>query len=265
MIGRGEAFAGAGRIRAIVADIDGCFARGGRYPLDLGMLAKVRAWSEAAASDPSVPALCFCTARPLPYAIAMHQAAWTRLPSIVENGAIVWDPESRRRWLHPACPPDWESRMRRLLDRAAAFVAQNADDLFLEEGKSAQATFAPTRYLPGAIREVEPRIRAFAEADPEELQIDATHSVVSLMPPGVDKGAGIAFWSTLAGVPLDAVAAIGDAASDWSFMGRAAVAIAPAQSDEGLLAQRVWRTESGPGDVIVEAFEAVIAHNRGAG
>lgn len=247
-------------IHLVVTDIDGCLTRGGRFPLDLALCQRLREWGEQSARDASVPALVFCTARPLPYVLALNQAIPTRLPSLVENGAVLWDPVSRRHALNPAAPADAIDHARVLHAEAERLFAHD-DDVAIEEGKMAQVTLVPRR--PGGVSIIEERARAFAARFGERLVVDRTHAVINLLPPGVNKGTGLLWLARETGIDPAQMAGIGDAASDWDFLQHCGLAAAPNDADAELLAKpAVWRCKGGPGDVVAEVMQAAIARNR---
>ncbi|MBI5154939.1 HAD hydrolase family protein [Candidatus Poribacteria bacterium] len=247
-------------IRLIVADIDGCFTQGGRFSIDLELCARVRAWNEASSSDPAVPALVFCTGRPLPYVLCMHQLTGSRLPSLAECGAVLWCPVTRRHHLHPSYTLEDQRHYAELRLHAEAELLGRDDRVVVEAGKFSQLTVYPLPPL--TMPELVERVREFAARWHEHFTVDYTHAVINFLPHGINKGTGLEWLAGFCGVPADQMAGIGDSESDWDFMGRCRLSAAPVNGRPELREKVDWALESGPGACIAEVYERVIEWNR---
>lgn len=247
-------------IDLIVADIDGCFTAGGKSFYNLDVCAKVRAWNEAAEWDASVPRIVFCTARPLPYVQCIHQVTGSKLPSVAECGALMWDPRTLRTHVNPAYTEADRRRFQELTAQAQETLVSHARGIIREEGKVCQLTLYPRR--PMTIEELARRSVEFAKPWKKTIRVDATHSVVNFLPKCIDKGVGLKWLASFLGIPLSHVAGLGDADSDWDFLQYCGVSASPMNGRDLVRSRVDWRLESGPAECIVEFFERVIAHNR---
>ena len=135
------------KIRLIVADIDGCFTAGGRSHLDLEMLRHVAEWNSLSRNDDTVPALVFCTGRPLPYIQALSQAVGAYLPSIAEFGAVLWCPETQVHAIHPAYSQEDRRLYQQILAEAEEEFADLNVGVLIEAGKVCQLTLYPRKPL----------------------------------------------------------------------------------------------------------------------
>lgn len=248
-------------IKLIVADIDGCFTHGGRAPLDLDLLAEVRRWNEESRTDATVPALVFCTGRPLPYVQAMHQAAGIHhLPSLAECGAVMWCPRTRRHLEHPAFGPVERRHFHELSAHAEEELLGGDGLISIEAGKFCQLTLFPIPPL--TMSEMLARVEVFAARWSERFVVDRTLAVVNFLPPAINKGTGLEWLASREGIALSEMIGVGDSASDWDFMGRCGISAAPANAVPELKAKSTWVLESGPVDCIREVHARAVQLNK---
>lgn len=251
------------RIRLIVADIDGCFTAGGSDPIDLGLCARLRAWNERSKSDPLVPAFCFCTGRPLPYVHAINQFVGLHMPSLAEFGCVLWEPADQRHHIDPSFGPGERGLYYQLLAEIERDLLAVDDRILLEGGKFCQVTLYPRR--PATMEWLAERTASFVARWAYHYTMDYTHSVMSFLPRGIDKGTGLKWLAETTGIPTLAMAGIGDADSDWEFLQHCGIAATPSNG-RPLVRERVhWVLDGGPRDCIAELYERVLAHNQALG
>jgi len=247
-------------IRHIIADVDGCFTAGGRDRIDLDICNKVRAWNDASRNDPAIPSFSFCTGRPLPYVHALTQFIGCHVPSLAEFGAVLWDPEHQQHRIHPLFTAERRRLYYELLEAAENELLAHNGDILLEGGKFCQVTLYPR--LPRTMDDIRESTRAFVDRWLEHYIVDYTHSVMSFLPQGIDKGTGLKWMSELCGISTEEMAGIGDADSDWEFLSLCGIAATPANGQPSILERAHWTLESGPRECIAELYERVIAHNK---
>lgn len=248
------------RIRAIVADIDGCFTAGGRFPLDLDLLAFVRDMNAHAAEDPDIPALGFCTGRPLPYVLALVQGSGASFPSLAENGANLWDPVRRTHEVHPAFGRAQREHFYELVQHIESELLTTDPRIALEAGKICQATVYPLTSL--TMGEMLAIVEPFADRWRERFILDRTRAVVNFLPPGINKGTGLEWAAMREGIELAAIAGIGDSDSDWDFLSRCGVSAAPSNASPWLRDRCTWALEGGPVACIREMYDRVLHANK---
>lgn len=247
-------------IRLIVADIDGCFTAGGRDPIDLDLCARIRQWNARSHDDPAIPAFCFCTGRPLPYVHAINQFVGLHMPSLAEFGCVLWEPRDQCHLIHPMFGPGERALYYQLLAEIEADLLSTDERILLEGGKFCQVTLYPRR--PATMDWLAEHTASFVARWAYHYTMDYTHSVMSFLPRGIDKGTGLDWLSSVTGIPVSAMAGIGDADSDWEFLGRCGIAATPSNGRPGIKARAHWVLDGGPRDCIGELYERVIAHNK---
>jgi len=247
-------------IELVAADIDGCFSLGGRLPIDLHLCGRARAWNERSAVDALTPPLVFCTARPLSYVQCLHQATGARLPSIAECGAVMWDPRDYLWKVHPDYTEEHRRHFREAYDQAWAELHSPDEGLCVEPDKFCQLTVYPVR--PMTMEGLLERIAPFAARWDGRLVLDATHSVINFLPPGINKGSGLLWLARETGIDPSRIVGIGDAVSDWDFMAECGTSAAPSNARPELLERCDWRLEGGPVDCIDEVYARIAAINR---
>ncbi len=247
-------------IELIVADIDNTFTGGGRSFLDLNVCARVAELNRASESDPSIPALVFCTGRPLSYVQCLQQACGSLMPSIAEFGAVLWCPKSQTHAVHPHYTKEMRQHYLELLEHAEREFHTTPCAVLIEAGKFCQMTLMPRH--PATVEDLVNRAEEFARHWEQKFVVDRTPAVLNFMPPEINKGSGIEWLAEYTGVPLDRIAGIGDSDCDWRFLEKCAVSGAPSTARQLVRESCNWALESGPGDCVVEFYERVIERNR---
>lgn len=246
-------------IRLIVADVDGCVSAGSRYPLDLELCQKAREFNERSKTDPLVPALSFCTARPLPYVECLHQAMGSHMPSLAECGVVMWRPDMRRHVLHPEYTAAHLRHFEELRNQARKEFPENDTGICIEEGKFCQLTLYPRP--PMTMEEMLGPVQQFARRHHETFSVEYTHHVVNFLPPGIDKGSGLLWLCEQTGLSPGRILGVGDAAADWEFMQHCALTAAPKNAVPLIRERATWNLDTGPARCILDAYERVLQHN----
>lgn len=248
-------------IRVIVSDLDGCLTSGD-WKVEGGLVTALQDYATRADSDPSVPRLTFNTGRPLPYAECLARITHVTLPVLCESGVLMYDPADRTAHWHPdytEADADLFAEVARLARKEPGFGSR----FFQEPGKMGEFTMLPRRGARAEdLLEVAERIAARLN---RPVRIDATHAVVTLSPVQLDKGAGLAWFEAFTGIPGAEMASVGDSMVDWTFMSRTSVSWVPVQGDPRLRALASVASKAPPGEVLMEAFESIIAANRRLG
>lgn len=249
-------------IRLIAADIDGCFTAGGRSHVDLEMAARVAEWNRLSVTEATVPALVFCTGRPLPYIQALSQVIAAQWPSISEFGAVLWCPRKQTHAIHPDYSDEDRARYSALVAHAEEYFDGGGRPVLIEAGKVCQLTLYPRH--PATVREVVDEAEEFVARWREHFVIEQTPAVLNFMPRAVNKGTALEWLSRHTEIPLSEMAGIGDSDNDWDFLQHCGISSAPRNAQEGVRERSTWKLDSGPGECIVELYERVIAYNETA-
>lgn len=217
---------GPSTIRLVLVDIDGVLTPGEGANAEPGLLSRVASWNDAAAVDPKVPGISLCSGRQAPYVELMAQLTHAFLPCLFEHGAGMLQPRGFRFRFSPLLgPAPW---------RAVAAVREALGELlesgraFVQPGKEATLTLYPVGSTTVA-ELAEAAERAVAQAG-SRFNVTPNIRGVELRPPGIDKGTGTRWLADELGVALAAVAGVGDADDDLTFLRLVGYPAAPANA-----------------------------------
>lgn len=227
-------------VRLIILDIEGVVtdAGGSQFPWPLREMAEARRLLEEA----PVPCV-LCSGRQVPYGEAVAQAlnlfrplsheartaAWERSapellgwPSVLENGAYLYDAVQKRPIPHPALTPERIQRLHTLrAERIDPLVARTGANL--DVGKDFCISINPPPAGPGT-RERQPTVafRAVVEdvlADAlDEVEIKHSASAIDITPGGVSKASGVRVAMEWTGLSPDEVLGVGDTIADQEWL-----------------------------------------------
>ncbi|MEZ5566060.1 MAG: HAD-IIB family hydrolase [Gammaproteobacteria bacterium] len=159
---------------------------------------------------------------------------------VAENGALVYEPQSRETTLL-AGPPS---------EQFIARLREHGVDP-LEVGKVIVATHVPHEaQVMAAIRELG-----------LELQVIYNRQAVMVLPPGINKAAGLKLALRKLGMSPHEVVAIGDAENDHSFLLLAECAVAVANAVDSIKAIANFTTQGAVGNGVVEVIDHLLAND----
>lgn len=246
-------------IRLFVTDLDGCLSHPFQPPAWEALLALMRLHAERPA-DPSIPPLSICTGRPLSYAEAVAQWLAVTTPILFESGSGMYDPVANRVTWAPGIDARTEAALERLRRRIHGELVGRFPGTVAEFGKQKDVgvTNPDARVIASLLAAVTEIVREDGDA---EVEIHHTAVSVNVIPRAANKGAGLAWLAEHLDLPLAAMAYVGDSGGDISALRRAGMAFAPANAvDEVKALATVTGGEATAG--VLEAYQAVIAHNR---
>jgi HAD superfamily hydrolase (TIGR01484 family) len=221
-------------IKLLITDVDGCLIQGEKAPYDLDALAAIRELNQAAAHDPTIPAVTICSGRPYPYVEAMLKLVDGHLPAVFEHGCGLYYPARELRHecaYHPQAlrSPDQRSQLEALVARIEQETGAGR-----QCAKGALVTFfPPPDHSPAAFATYVADTIAQAGLP---LEVGHTMTSVDVAPLGIDKLVGVEWLlQELRGegweIAMDQVAAVGDSPSDLCVLQPAGLSAAPANAD----------------------------------
>jgi hydroxymethylpyrimidine pyrophosphatase-like HAD family hydrolase len=244
-------------IHLVLADVDGCLTAGEGRPIDLSVLAEVAERNERSLADETVPAISLCTGRPAPYVEVLVQEIGAWRPSLFENGAGMVEMEPYRFLAHPSLDAGVAQAFRAAMDEVeAALVARGRATW--QPGKAHTATLYPTD---GDVHALWLAVRGLLGG---RIYLDEGVECINLMPPGIDKGAGVAWLAERIGLRPDEMAGVGDADSDLVFLERVGLAAAPANATPGVRGRARYVSPARYGEGLLDIIDRVVADNRRA-
>jgi hydroxymethylpyrimidine pyrophosphatase-like HAD family hydrolase len=214
-------------IRLLVADVDGVLWSGEAAPFDFAVLQRLAEVNDRARYEPQYPAVTLCTGRPAPYVEVLLQAIHGFYPAIYEHGAGLYMPEPYGFKAHPALTPAMQAQLMEL--RAALHAALVTTDLaYFQPGKSASLSlFARAGVTMHAVARTAARL---ARQWGDTFLVEAGATCVNVMVRGLDKAEGVRWLARETGIPLHAMAGVGDATGDMPFMQLVGWSAAPANA-----------------------------------
>jgi hypothetical protein len=214
-------------IRLMVADVDGVLSPGEAAPFDVAVLQRLAEVNDRARHDPQYLAVTLCTGRPAPYVEVLMQAIHGFYPAIYEHGAGLYIPEPYGFKAHPALTPVVQTQLMEL--HAMLHDALIATNLaYFQPGKAASLSLFAR---PGVTRhEVARTADRLARQWGDAFLVEAGATCVNVMVRGLDKAEGVRWLSRETGIPLHAMAGVGDATGDMPFMQLVGWSAAPANA-----------------------------------
>jgi hydroxymethylpyrimidine pyrophosphatase-like HAD family hydrolase len=241
--------------RLVLADVDGCLTAGEGRPIDLEVLAEVARINARSRSDPMVPAISLCTGRPAPYLELLVQAIAAYRPSIFENGCglLFMEPYSFRG--HPQLSVGVMAAFKIGLDTLDRDFVQ-AGRATWQPGKTYSATLYPTD---GDVHALWLAVRALLD---ERFYVDEGILCINIMPAGIDKGVGVEWLCSEAGLTLDEVAGVGDADADLAFLDKVGFSAGPANATAWVRQAVDYVSPEPEGRGLLDIVDRITAANR---
>ncbi len=214
-------------IQLIVLDIDGVVTSGEAQPLDLELLATLRAMNQAAGADPNQPTVTFCTGRPAPYLEVMLQAIDGQLPGVYENGAGIYDPPKYQFIPLPRIEQSVNGFAEVTLRLQETLVHDKI--VYFQPGKQHSLTLFAVD--PERVPELKDLTAAALGPLSDRVDLVYSTSCLNVLPRGVDKGKGIQFLAEQIKIPPANMLGVGDSDVDLPFLRLVGHSAAPANAN----------------------------------
>jgi hydroxymethylpyrimidine pyrophosphatase-like HAD family hydrolase len=217
--------------RLIVCDIEGCITPPRRGTIELSELAPLAAYCRATQSDQSLPPLVFCTGRQIPYAECVAQmlgAFFPDFPSVVENGAFLYDIAGNKVLRHPALSDESMAQLDEVRRAAQSLLTRHG--AAREFGKELCLSLNPPGEM--AIEAFYQIVCEALSAWSESITITHSQSAVDITPRGIDKAAGVLFLSEQTGIAPEEMLGIGDTQGDLPMLRLVGQPCGPANASE---------------------------------
>ena len=216
-------------ITLFVSDIDGCLADA-YQPYDLPAFARLgRLVAEAGrpGSNPARPAFSLCSGRAYGYVEAVSQLLGIQTPMLFESGGGIFDPVAVRVTWHPNFTDDVESEVEDVRNWLKRDVVPKSS-LMYDYGKRTQAGIIGAS--PDEVLMLAPIVRAYVAEHHPSLNVVQTSVSIDVVASGVTKLDGLQWLSEQLGIPLAAMAYIGDTHGDIPALEAVGASYAPANA-----------------------------------
>ncbi len=219
--------------KIFVSDLDGCITAGKARSLDHASISKIFEYNKRAYEDSGLPPLTLITGRPQPYVEAILYMIGGFMPSVCENGAVVYLPKEDVIKINPEINEG-------VLDVIAEIKEEIMGKLVLENvakmepGKEICISLNPTGTTPEngyqKIEELYKNVVEILKGKENYVNITYSKSAVDITPRGIDKYSGLKMLSSMIDVPISQMVGIGDSKGDLSFLENVGYAACPSNA-----------------------------------
>ncbi len=203
--------------RHIICDVDGCLVPPRGHQWDFTSLA---ALAEKISRREFVFTLC--SGRPATFMEALARQLTITAPLICENGSLLFDPMTKKGLIHPDIPQEFmkeRPQIRRTIEELIA-----GTEAIIELGKDVM--FSVNSTDSSIFDKLIPKLEDALAGAPVEIQFSGRS--IEVIPRGVTKAQGLAFWAETVGADISETVSIGDADNDLQILQAAGHAAAPA-------------------------------------
>ena len=208
---------------AIICDIDGCIVPERGKSWDYQTLEQL---IQAIKADH----ICFglSSGRPAGFQECLARQMQLTDYCICENGSILMHPMKKIAVPHPDIPkeylkerPNIREKLNQLCEKFPAVIEFGKEIMFsvnaADKSLLTEIMDAATEILDGV-----------------DVDIMNSGRSIEIIPKGITKAEGLAYWAELQGVTVDSICAIGDGDNDLSILSAAGTAAAPSNCSEGV-------------------------------
>src|SRR3989338_3248824 len=156
------------------------------------------------------------TGRSAPYAEAALQSLgiMTNMPSIVENGAVLYYPATGNFKRNPAITDEKITVFKNLENNLDELAAKLGGLKELGKAFSFSTNPPPGMVIEGYFQQIKLGINQLGESFWEAIEITHSQSAVDITIRGVNKQSGIEFWCQDQDIGIDELAGVGDSRGD---------------------------------------------------
>ena len=241
-------------LRLVVVDVDGCLTPGEGQPWNFEAFRFIAELNRRAREDPTLPAVTLCTGRQEPYVEVLMQAIDAHMPGIYENGGGLYFPRTYRFAENPLITPETKKALAEVKEALRRKIVERGLGYF-QPGKEVSLTLYPHGV---SVRKLHRAVAEIIRAGDLPLEAEEGATCVNVLPRGVDKGAGVRWLSEEAGIPLDEMGGIGDAASDLKFLRLVGFAAAPANASPEVKTKADYVSPYEDGEGVVDILRRLL-------
>lgn len=214
------------QIKAVSLDWEGCCSEpgGGQVPWPRKKLVKLADLLWVLYKESGI---CFFinSGRQAPYIEAALQnlGIVTNLPSICENGSLLYFPLTKNFKINPAITPEKLKNFQKVKEKLYEFAAKSGAGR--ELGKEFSVSLNPSKGI--AITELYCQVIEEAKEYIDIIEITHSQSAADVTIRGVNKESGLQFWSQKTGINFIETAGIGDSKGDWPVLEKVELPLCP--------------------------------------
>ncbi len=218
---------------------------------------EIRDLNRRSEDDKAHPKISLCSGRPQPYVEAFAQLLEVKIPSICENGGVIYDPVEDKSIINPAVGKEAIKELRNLRE----FMEEHILSLFpgakIELGKEVSMSLNPPRNVD--INTFYEKVKKEVESRTRNLYVTRSRSAVDILPMGISKLSALIEIARQLGLDLNQICSIGDSIGDIEVLKSVGFPAAPANSEDEVkkIALYISPYEDGRGvvDIIFRCVE----------
>ncbi|MEM0961526.1 MAG: HAD family hydrolase [Bacteroidota bacterium] len=245
-------------ISLFLIDIDGCLSEP-YVPFRLDAFERLRQWGAQAETDPRAPHIGICSGRSYAYVEATAQALGLRAPALFESGGGRFDLPSARITWSPALTPEIERALAECRQFLTRHVVPSSETLSFDYGKRSQAGIVSP--IVGECEQHLPAVRDAVRQLSAPLAVYHTPYSIDVVPEALTKVRALEWVAEAEGIPLDAIAFIGDTNGDAAAISGAGLGFAPANGSEEAKKAADVVTAGAVTDGVLEAYRECVRRN----
>lgn len=209
-----------GIIKAVSLDIEGCLTElgGGRVPWPTQKIALLASFLSLVRSIMGIQ-FFINSGRQAPFTEAVLQALGlvsSSIPSIAENGAVLYFPETKVWKPNPAITEKKEMAFREVERKLAEIVAELGGVQELGKNFSFSTNPPPGMSIEDYFKFIQEALLKIEVM--EQVEVTHSQSAIDITIKGVNKKSGLKFWCRETGIKLEELAGIGDSWGDFPVL-----------------------------------------------
>lgn len=246
-------------IRLFVSDIDGCLAEPYcAYALDHFVTLAALAQRAGAVGEGELPAFSLCSGRAYAYVEAVTQVLGLQAPVLFESGGGLFDPAARRVFWNPRFTDALAAQLEEVRHWMVG-TCEPGTSMMYDYGKRTQAGLIGPD--PEEVARYVLEVEAYVAERFPGLRVFHTDVSIDVVPAGITKRQGMDWLAERTGVPLSAMAFIGDTNGDIEALQAVGYAFAPENAAPAVKRAAGAVTRGGTIEGVIEAYRWCVARH----
>lgn len=245
-------------IKLFAVDLDGCLSVPFKTP-EWDTFSRIRDLNRISRTDPVIPAITICTGRPFPYAEAVAQWLDIYHPLVFENGGGIYHPVTTRLTWSPNLTEADLLEIRKVRNWVEHEVLPDFPASMIEFTKKTDIGVVSSDVR--EIDEMYPIISNYIKQNYDIFDIHCTGVSINVILKNCNKGNGLEQLSENTGIPLDAIAFMGDGTNDLPALLKVRLPYAPQNAREEV--KKIARViEKEATNAVLDAYQDIIRLNK---
>ncbi len=248
------------KILLIVTDVDGCLTEERATAFNMANFTWLRDYNaKAQAGESHFAPLTLCTGRPQPYVEALVKMLNITLPSISENGGILYELKTNRYTYLAGDSGKGDGHLLKLKKKISQELLPKIETS-IQPGKETHLTLISPDHP--TIEKVRHLLQRDFREDLNGYLLTISENCINIVPQHFDKGTALLKLSELLQIPPQNMAGIGDTEADMAFMKLVGYPMCPANAVPAVKSICHYVAEKQYTAGLIEIIEKCVAINR---